>query len=357
MTEAQIKFSRNPDFFSPYAVLVEKSEVQFKNSPDIIWQEFKANKIDTFEIRPEQQLELEDFLKSPQYAEQKNAGAGISRLEFLKRAYSFIAWNQVNPLFRSRKVRQALTMAIDRQRIIRQNLNGMGVEVTGTFFIRSAATDPSILPWPFDVQRARRLLEEEGWYDSNGDGVIDKMIDGKLTDFRFSLTFFVKNPTTKNICEYIATALKEVGIVCNLNGVDLADFSAAIEQKNFDGLFLTWGLGTPPEDPKQVWYSKGSREIGSSNIIAFSNAEADRIIEELEFESDPEKRIALYHRFDAILHEEAPYVFLYSPKQVLLYRDYVKNVFIPADRQDLIPGANVTEPDNSIFWIADTNKP
>lgn len=351
MTEQQIKFKRNPDFYLPYAVLVQRSEVQFKNSPDTIWQEFKANKLDTYEIRPEQMLELEEFMKSPQYLEQKKAGAAINRLEFLDRQYAYIGWNEKRPLFQSKKVRQALTMAIDRQRIIRQILNGKAIETTGTFALYSSAYDDSIVPWPFDVQRARRLLEEEGWYDSNGDGVIDKMIDGKLTDFRFAITYYVKNPTSKNISEYICTALKEVGIACTLNGVDVADISAAFEEKSFDAIQLRWALSSPPEDPKQLWYSKGSSETGSSNAIGFANAEADSIIEALEYEADPEKRVALYHRFDAILHEEAPYVFLYIPKTTLLYRDYVQNVFIPADRQDLVPGANMAEPDKSIFWL------
>lgn len=351
MTERQIKFKRNPDYYFPNAILVEGEEVEFKDSPDTIWQDFKANKLDSYTIRPEQQLELEEFLKSPQYLEQKKAGAGINRLEYLARRYQYIGWNQAKPFFKSKKVRQALTMAIDRQRIIKQILNGMGEEITGTFYLYSSAYDKSISPWPFDPQRARRQLEEEGWYDRNGDGIIDKMIDGKLTDFRFNLTYYVKDSTGKSICEYVSTALKEVGISCNLKGVDVADLSAEFDQKSFDALYLGWALSTPPEDPKQLWYSAGQTQTGSSNAIGFSNSEADSIIDALEYESNPEKRTALYHRFDAILYDEAPYTFLYSPKAVFLYREYLQNVFLPAERQDLIPGANVAEPDSSIFWL------
>jgi len=47
----------------------------------------------------------------------------------------------------------------------------------------------------------------------------------------------------------------------------------------------------------------------------------------------------------------APYTFLYTPKLIYLYRDYLQNVFIPADRQDILPGADVQEPDSSIYWI------
>ena len=138
---------------------------------------------------------------------------------------------------------------------------------------------------------------------------------------------------------------------CDLNGVDIADLSAVFDDKGFDALCLGWALGTPPEDPRQLWHSAGAKEPGSSNAVGFANKEADEIIEQLTFESDENKRIALYHRFHEIIHEEQPYTFIYTPKVALLYREYVQNVFIPADRQDLIPGANVPEPNSSIFWI------
>jgi len=124
-------------------------------------------------------------------------------------------------------------------------------------------------------------------------------------------------------------------------------------KKSFDAVMMGWALGSPPEDPKQLWHSSGAKEKGSSNHIGFANSEADRIIEDLHYEYSETERRKLYHRFHAIIHDEAPYTFLYTTKSVLLYRDYVKNVFIPAERQDLIPGANVPEPSDDIFWLAD----
>lgn len=352
MTDRLVTFKRNPHYFTPYDALAEGIEIQFKDTSDAMWQQFKINSLDNYEIRPEQLTELDVFLNSPQYKEQVNQNDlnAIKKLTFLARQYTYIGWNQAKPFFKSKKVRQALTMAIDRRRIISQILNNMGVEITGTFYINSPAYDPNIQPWPYDIQRAKQLLEEEGWYDSDGDGVIDKNIDGKVFPFSFNLMYYVKGHTGKAIAEYVSTGLREIGIDCRLQGVDIADLSAAFENKSFDAIMMAWGLGTPPDDPKQLWYSKES-EKGSSNAIGFSNQEADAIIDKLLYESDAEKRTELYHRFDAILHEEAPYTFLYTPKITMLYRDYLQNVFIPADRQDLIPGANIGEPDSSIFWL------
>lgn len=351
MTDREIRFRRNSDYFNPLDALVEISVVSFKNTTDAIWQEFKINNIDTYPLQPSQLIEYQNFLKSDMYKEQEAAGDAIKRLDYSARSYLYIGWNEAKEMFKSKTVRQAMTMAIDRQRIIEQFLNGMGVQITGPFAHSSPAYDTSILPWPYDPQKAKELLEEEGWYDSDGDGILDKMIGGKRVPFEFSLTYYVKNPTTKSICEFVRTTLKEIGVSCQLHGVDIADLSTEFDEKSFDALCLGWMLGTPPEDPRQLWYSTGAKVPASSNAVGFANVEADKIIDALTFETNKEKRVELYHRLHRILYEEQPYTFLYAPKTALLYRSYVQNVFLPIDRPDLIRGANVDQPDSSIFWL------
>lgn len=351
MTDREIRFKRNPDYYQPLAVLIGESVEEFKEAPDAIWQDFKADKIDVYPLQPDQQIELSRFMSSSQYDKQKNKDHTINQIDYIGRSYAYIGWNSTNPLFKSKKIRQALTLAIDRERIVQQYLNGQGILINGPFYPYSPNYDKTLSPWPFDLDAAKRLLRQEGWYDSNDDGVIDKEIDGKRVSFQFTLTYFVKNPTTKAVVEYISTSLKELGIVCHLNGVDIADLSAVFDQKNFDAIVLGWSLGTPPEDLRQLWSSAGAKEAGSSNAIGFVNAEVDEIINKLEYEYDAQERIKLYHRFNRIIFDECPYTFLYTPKAKLLYRSYVQNVWIPADRQDLVPGADVAEPDSSIFWI------
>lgn len=354
LTDREIRFKRNPNFYFQDAALGEKIVYQIKSSPESLWQSFKNGDQDSYIIQPDQLNDYETFLNSNLYRKQADKGLSINRLDYLARNYYYIGWNMAKPYFNSKKIRQALTMAIDRQRIIQQNLNGLGDEITGPFFKYSPSNDPSIKPWPYDPLQAKRILEEEGWFDSNRSGVVSKEINGKQVPFAFSLTYYVKSTLGKAICEYIATALKEIGVQCDLNGVDLADLSSKFESKDFDALYMGWSGGTPPEDPTQLWHSSGATQQGSSNMVGFANKEADKIIEDLQYEDDIKKRIKLYHEFDAILHEEQPYTFLYSPNTSMLYRNYLQNVFVPIERQDLIPGANVSEPDSSIFWISNS---
>lgn len=351
LTERQISFKRNPEYYFPLMALADGMIVAIKDNADSIWQDFQNSGLDTYALQPDKKMELKQFLKGSVYKQQENEGLKIKELTYLSRGYTYIGWNEAKPYFKSSKVRQALTMAINRPRIIRDILHGMGIEITCPFFQDSPSCDSSIKPIPFDPDKARRMLEEEGWFDSNGDGIIDKMIDGKRVAFDFTLTYYVKNTTSKAICDAVATSLKNIGIHCNLHGVDIADISAVFDDKSFDAILLGWSLGTPPEEPRQIWSSAGAKEKGSSNAIGFANKEADTIIEALEYEQDHKKRIELYHRFARLIYQEQPYTFLYGPKTTLLYRDYLQNVFIPADRQDLVPGANVKEPDSAIFWL------
>lgn len=351
MTDEAISFKRNPNYHNPYAVLVEKVKYTFKESLDAIWQDFKAGKVDLCLLSPNQLLELKGFLESPEYQAQKASHQAIKALDYVDLSYFYIGWNEAKPFFAQEKVRRAMTLAIDRRRIIEQNLNEMAIAITGPFFRFSSAYDTSVSSFPYNPEEARRLLEESGWIDLNGDGIRDKIIDGEKVPFRFKLYYFVKSTSSKVIAEYVVAALRDVGIHCELSGVDIADLSRQFEDKSFDAIFMGWKLGTPPEDPRQLWHSSGAKEKGSSNAIGFANPEIDTIIEKLNYEYDREKRTTLYHQFHQIIHAEAPYTFLYTPKVRLLYREHVRNLFIPLERQDLIPGADIPEPDLHLIWL------
>jgi len=350
MDDKEIRFRKNPDFYSPVHALYDGLEIYLLETQEALFRDFLAQKLDICTINPQSLVELERYLESDEYKAQNAKGNSICRLDFLARQFSYIGWNEKNPLFASKKVRMALTLAIDRERLIRQNLNGQAQEITGPFFYGSSEYDANIPPLVYDPEQAKRLLASEGWVDSVGDGILHKVVDGQKLDFSFSLIYFVKDPRAKINCEQIAQSLKEIGIECRLMGMDLADISAAFEDKQFDALCLGWALGTPPEDPRQLWHSEGANVKGSSNMIGFQNAAVDKIIEELETESDSAKRKQLYRQLHAIFYEEQPYTFLYTAKATLLSWSWIENIFIPKERQDLVPGAVVEQPSYIYSW-------
>lgn len=343
MTEQGISFARNLDHFEPLDALVEGEIVQFKIAQENLWQSFKMGDLDTFALPPTQTLDWEQFRKT-------NPDRFLE-ISYPGRAFTYIGWNQKRPLFKSAKVRQAMTYAINRPRIIREILDKKGEEISCPFSRHSQAYDPSLKPYPFDPAKAKALLKEEGFADLDGDGILEKKTENGEIKCVFTLTYYVKNNVTKAICEAISTQLKEIGVQCLLRGVDVADLSSIFNDKDFDAYFLAWAISDPPEDLSQIWHSSGADEKGSSNSIGFSHKEVDKIIDLLNYEYDPAKRKELYRRFDQIFYEEQPYTLLYTPISSLLYKREVQNVFLPVDRKDLIPDANVSEPSSSIFWL------
>lgn len=350
ISESQIRFRRNSDYFSPVHALYDTIEIYFLETQDAIFRDFVAQKIDLCMISPQNLIELENFLASPRYSLKKQQGLTVKRLDYLQRRYTYVGWNEKNELFKSSKVRRALTMAIDRSRLIRQNLNGKGVEITGPFFFGSSEYNPTLAPIPYDPDLAKLLLAEAGWSDSDANGVLNKVINGKDEPFRFTLIYYVKDAVGKINCEQIAQFLKQIGVQVDLNGLDVADISQNFEDKSFDAIYLSWSLGSPPEDPRQLWHSEGALVKGSSNMIGFQNMEVDRLIERLQYESDLDTRKNLFWRMHDVLYKEQPYSFLFSPMSTLIWWSNLRNIFIPKDRQDLVPGATVEQPAIMYSW-------
>ncbi len=350
--EKKICFKRNQEYFNPVYALYNSVEIHFFQTYDAIWRDFQSQKIDACTLSPEHLIELDRFLKSDYYAKLKKENKSIKVLDYIRNLYFYIAWNERNPRFTNPKVRQALDYAIDRPRIIKQGLNGSGVEVTGPFSYTSPSYDHSLQPRPYDPEKAKLLLDEAGWTKVDKEGIRQKTIDGKNLSFSFTVIYYVHNTIGKAIVQIVQENLKQVGIDCVLCGVDIADLNQQVMNKSFDALYLGWGASSPPENPRQLWHSEGAKEKGSSNLTGLINKDVDKLIEKLEIEHDEKTREDLYHQFHRLIYNLAPYSFLFNEKVKLVYWNDLKGIFIPKDRQDLIPGAQVQEPNLYHGWKA-----
>lgn len=351
MDDEKLIFTRNPNHYDPREALVEKRYVYIKDNSDSLFQAFKAGNLDIAYLPPNHVDNLASFMKTPAYKNQASKGEAIREMVYPDRSYAYIGWNCYSLFFENRQVRRAMNMLIDRNRIIEECLDGRAHVISGPFSPFSPSYNQKVEGWHYSPEEAARILEEEGWIDIDGDGIREKVIDGAIIPFRFRLCYYVKSITGRTIAEYVATVCKEVGIECSLLGLDTADLSQAFEEKNFDALLTGWCLGSPPEDPRALWHSEGAMEKGSANVVGFHNSEADKIIDQLSYEYDTSKRMDLYHRFHEVIHEESPYAFLFSRTYSLLYKDYVKNVFVPKQRTDLIPDAQDEMVNLHMVWL------
>lgn len=294
------------------------------NDETVALQVLKKREIDFMSLTPiqwERQTGSTDF------------GGKFKKLRYPSQSYSYIGWNSRNPLFADSRVRRALTMLLDRESFVQEIYYGLGIVVSGNFFIDSPDYDRTIDPWPYDPEAAVRLLEEAGWVDSNSDGTRDR----NGIEFKFEFTFPSGSTTSEKIATVLKESLGKVGIDMSIRKLEWALFTRILDDRAFDAVILSWVLPILA-DPYQVWHSSQAEE--GSNFVGFVNKEADRIIEEGRAEFDREKRAAMYRRFHRILHEEQPYTFLYN-----------RNSLVALDRRF----ANVTVyplgPDSTEWWV------
>ena len=243
----------------------------------------------------------------------------FDKLRYPSLGYSYIGWNLRKPMFMDKRVRRALAMLTDREAFVENLWYGLGRVVSGNFFIDTPEYDKSIEPLLFDLGAAVKLLEEAGWSDHDGDGVIDR----EGIPFRFEFTFSSGSTTGEQIATILQENLKKVGIEMTIRQLEWALFTQLLDDRAFDAVTLGWRLPVLA-DPYQVWHS--SQADKGSNFVGFVSEEADRIIVDARSEFDREKRSAMYRRFHRILHEEQPYTFLFSRDSLVALDKRFENV-------------------------------
>jgi peptide/nickel transport system substrate-binding protein len=229
----------------------------------------------------------------------------------MRSPYSFIAWQcgerngKLTP-FADKRVRQAMTMLIDRERLLRDLWGGLGGIASGPMNATSKAHNPAIKPWPYDPERAASLLAEAGWIDRDGSG-IRRNTEGK--PFEFELIVVAGSETDERLGNYIRDQCAKAGIRCALRPTEWSVYSDVQKRRDFDAISLAWLPSAPEPDPRQVYHS-ASIAAGGDNMVQWSSPEADRLIDEGRRTIDPEARRAIWRRFLEVLHEEQPYSYL-----------------------------------------------
>jgi peptide/nickel transport system substrate-binding protein/microcin C transport system substrate-binding protein len=172
---------------------------------------------------------------------------------------------------------------------------------------------PDISPINFDPNVAKQLLAKAGWKDTDNDGVLDKMINGKKTNLSFDLVF-----ARKELEKYFTVYkedLKKIGVNLELKFLEWNGFLKLVDDGNFDTMSMGWS-GTYDDDPKQIWHST-SAVAGGSNYGHYKNTEVDRLIDQGRNILDRSKRNQTFKQAYKKIAEDVPYIFLFNEKYSL----------------------------------------
>lgn len=302
----RLAMERNPDFYGePYFF----SGVVYRcvPNPNTMRQLLLQNVLDFGSI-----TEKDQYLQSKDNA---NVKAGKVRLlEFVYPSYRYIGYNLNRDLFKDKAVRMALSHAVPVQKIIDEVFKGLAVPATGPFMPGSSASDASVKAIPFDLDKARALLDGAGWKDSDGDGVRDKMIDGRKVPARFDLLIYSQAPSYQTIAEIFKEQARKIGVEVQISPAEWALMLQKVRKRDFDASMLGWALPWR-QDPFQVWHSSQADVPDSSNHVAYRNPEVDKLIDQLRVTLDEKKQSELYHEIHRKIVEDQPYTFLFVDKQ------------------------------------------
>ncbi len=291
-------------------IVLEANRDYFEGSPYI--------KRFVFRIIPDtstQFLELQtgglDFMSlSPLQYDRQTDTLAFKRLfnkyRYLSFGYTYLGYNLKRPMFQDRRVRQALTYAIDKQEIIDGVLLGYGEAATGPYKPDAWVYNTEVPRYDYNPEKARQLLAEAGWADTDNDGILDK----NGAPFQFTIVTNQGNDLRSKSGEIIQRRFRQVGVDVQLRIIEWATFlKEFINPGNFDATILGWS-GGPEPDQFEIWHSSKTdpREL---NFIGYKNPEVDMLLEKGRRIFDQDERKLIYDRFQRILAEDQPYTFLF----------------------------------------------
>jgi peptide/nickel transport system substrate-binding protein len=273
--------------------------VRFRIRPDlsVALLALKAGDIDEMILAPEM---WRNQTNDNEYYRTNTKASGLEWTEF------HFLWNLKDPLFADKRVRMAMSYAMDYKELIERLRYGLDEQCSGVFH-PNARWAPKPPPKLFvqNLDQAEKLLEEAGWTDSDGDGVRDKQINGKKVDFRFSV-LTVNKQDRVDICTLLKECLDQIQVKCDVKPLEFAVVIDSMQNKKFQAAFGGWGTGADPYTLENIFKTGEERNYGS-----YSNAEVDKLFEAGMLESDLDKRTKIYQKISLLLSEDQPYTWLF----------------------------------------------
>jgi peptide/nickel transport system substrate-binding protein len=231
--------------------------------------------------------------------------------------FGYVAMNEKpdgikhKPVFVDKKVRRAMAMLTPLDDINKVINKGKNKRVVGPVSPLKPEYNANLKLIPFDIEGAKKLLDEAGWKDTDGDNIRDKVIDGQKVKFEFNFTYSTSDVAWKDIAQMTTEAMYKAGVKANMDPQDFGVLFDNAKNHNFDMMMASWGGTFAPEDYTQIWHTSSWATKGS-NFTGFGNAESDALIDSIKYELDDAKRIPMLHRFQEIIYDDQPYIFMFS---------------------------------------------
>ena len=225
--------------------------------------------------------------------------------------YAFMTFNLKRPLFTSRDLRQALTMAVDRAAMVQNVFGSLALPGIGPTVQYFPSTDPSLNQIDFDPERAKAILDSLGWHTgSNRD---TRSRTGR--ELRFKVILPSSSSNRRQMGTLLQEQLRKVGVAADLDQMDFPTFNNRLVRRDFDAALASWHLGTSPASIRILWTSKAAEN--GQNYGSYTSKVFDSYVDSAIASFDPIRSKSFYTRAYQTAIDDAPAIWLYEPKLVI----------------------------------------
>ncbi|MBZ0102315.1 MAG: hypothetical protein K8I65_09165 [Thermoanaerobaculia bacterium] len=288
---------RNPRYFDPDPRGPERVRFRVVPDPASLLERLLAGEFDFF-----------DGL-SPRDAARVERSPRLRVVATAARQFDYIGWNGRRAPFDDAQVRRALTLAIDREELVRALWHGRARVGAGPIPAGAWARDPELAPWPYDPDGARQLLARRGFADGDGDGVLER--DG--VPLRFVLLTNSGNRLRADAAALICDQLRRVGVAATARAVEMQLLTELNLSGDYDATLAGWSIDTTFD--LRPWFH--SAEIADGwNFVAYANPQLDRLLAGARATAELPQARQLLIEAQRILHAEQPYTFLWEPQRL-----------------------------------------
>jgi peptide/nickel transport system substrate-binding protein len=299
-------------------------EIIFKIVPDdfSLFTQLKTGEVDLIEgFEAERVKELNDYEQ-------------LTTASIKGRDFDYLGWNNFDPdsyqkkqikpnrFFSSAKIRKALSIAINRNEIFRSVIGKFGQIYDSPISpIFKSYIDSSLFSFDYNPSLAKQMLEDEGWKDNNGDGILEK----GNKKFSFNIYSNTGNPIREYAATVIKNNLKEIGIEAETIFVERSELIDGLINKKYDAFLSGWTVQIPLNLDN---FRDPASEKGTFNFSGYNNQEVNDLLANLNPSDSESKKFSTYKSISKIFKETEPVTILFWVDNIIVYNKRIKNLKI-----------------------------